>query len=155
MTRLVLTFSDSAGGALKKGAGLADCVLPFGLNFVWGQLQSPAELERRLAPRSAEGEAIGDHWLDNLRGMQLEEARSHGLGLVEFCARFDAIELWVGPEPNVQLILIWLLDYLRSHEMIVSKLNLVQADTPIGNHSSEEIAAWRIPAIKILNGHLE
>jgi hypothetical protein len=32
MTRLILTFDDSGAGALK-GAGLADCVIPFGLTL--------------------------------------------------------------------------------------------------------------------------
>lgn len=83
------------------------------------------------------------------------QCQGQGLGLVEFCASFDSIELWIDPEPNAQLILIWLLDYFRPHEGITSKLNLVQADTPIGSRPSEQLAAWRIPAIKILNGHLE
>ena len=154
MNRLVLTSSDSGAGALK-GAGLAGCVIPLELRFAWGQLQSPRELERWLASRPAADDARGSHWLDNLRGKQVEEARSHGPGLVEFCASFDAIELWIDPEPNAQLILIWLLDYFRLHESIVSKLNLVQADTPIGSHPSGQLAAWRMPAVKILNGHLE
>jgi hypothetical protein len=153
MKRLILTTNDSGSGALK-GARIAD-VIPFWLSFVWGQLQSPAELARWLAPRPAEDEAFGDHWLDNLRGKQVEEARSDGLGLVEFCTRFDTIDLWIDPDPNAQLILIWLLDYLRPHEKIVAKLSLVHADTPIGSHLSEGIAAWRIPAIKLSNEHLE
>jgi hypothetical protein len=154
MKRLILTTNDSGSGALK-GARIADAVIPFWLSFVWGQLQSPAELARWLALRPAEDEAIGDHWLDNLRGKQFEEARSDGLGLVEFCTRFDAIDLWINPDPNAQLILIWLLDYLRPHDKIVVKLSLVQADTRIGSHLSEEIAAWRIPATKLSNEHLE
>ena len=154
MKRLILTTNDSGSGALK-GARIADAVIPFWLSFVWGQLQSAAELGRWLAPRPAEDEAIGDHWLDNLRGRQFEEARSDGLGLVEFCTRFDTIDLWIDPDPNAQLILIWLLDYLRPQGKIVARLSLVQADTPIGRHLSEEIAAWRIPAVKILDGHLE
>ena len=48
-------------------------------------------------------EASAPHWLDNLADECLDEARSHGLGLVEFCERFDAIELWIDPEPNAQL----------------------------------------------------
>jgi hypothetical protein len=154
MKRLILTTNDSGSGALK-GARIADAVIPFWLSFVWGQLQSPVELARWLAPRPAEDEAIGDHWLDNLRGKRVEEARSDGLGLVEFCMRFDTIDLWIDPDPNAQLILIWLLDYLRPREKIILKLSLVQADTPIGSHLSEEIAAWRIPAVKILDGHLK
>jgi hypothetical protein len=154
MKRLVLTSDDSGAGVLKE-AGLADCVLPFEPRFVWGPLPSPRELERWLGSRSAGDDAHGSHWLDNLRGKQVEEVQSHGLGLVEFCASFDAIELWIDPEPNAQLILIWLLNYSRSHERIVPKLNLVQADALIGSHPPEELAAWRIPAIKILNGHFE
>src|ERR1700733_13165563 len=154
MRRLVLTSGDSGGGALKA-AGLADCVIPLELRFAWGQLQSPRELERWLAQRSATDDARGTHWLDHLRSKQIEEAQSRGLGLVEFYAGFDAIELWIDPEPNAQLILIWLLDYFRPHESIVSKLNLVQSDAPIGSHPSEQLAAWLIPAIKIKNAHLE
>jgi hypothetical protein len=90
MKRLILTTNDSGAEALK-GAGIADVVIPFWLNFVWGQLQSPAELNRWLAPRPAEGEAMGAHWLDNLRGKQFEEARSDSLALVEFCERFDTM----------------------------------------------------------------
>ena len=154
MKRLVLTSGDSSAGALK-GPRLADCVLPLEPRFVWGPLPSPGELERWLAPRPAADEARGSHWLDHLRGKPIEEAQRKGSGFVEFCAAFDAIELWIDPEPNAQLILIWLLDYFRPHQSVASKLNLVQADFPIGNQPSEEVAARRIPAIKIRNGHLE
>jgi len=154
MKRLILTTNDSGSGALK-GARIADAVIPFWLSFVWGQLQSPAELARWLARRPAEDEAIGDHWLDNLRGKQFEEARSDGLGLVEFCTRFDTIDLWIDPDPNAQLILIWWLAHFRPHEAVVSKLNLVQADVPIGNYPAEEVAEWRIPIVKIRDEHLE
>lgn len=59
------------------------------------------------------------------------------------------------PEPNAQLTLIWLLDYLRHHAKTVSKLTLVQANVGIGGHPPEEIAGWRLPEVKILNDHLE
>jgi hypothetical protein len=52
MTRLILTFDDSAAGALKK-AGLADCVVPLGLCFVWGRLRPANELNGLLSPRAA------------------------------------------------------------------------------------------------------
>jgi hypothetical protein len=135
--------------------GLADGVIAVEPRFVWGQLPSPHELERRLAPRSAPDDALGSHRLDNVRGKPIEEAQGQGLGLAEFCAGFDAIELWIDPEPNAQLILIWLLDYFRPHERVVSKLNLVQADASIGSHPSQELVAWQIPAVKIRDEHLE
>jgi hypothetical protein len=63
--------------------------------------------------------------------------------------------LWIDPDPNAQLILIWLLDYLGRHPNVAAKLSLVQADVSIGNHAPEEVAGWRILAVKILNQHLE
>jgi hypothetical protein len=75
--------------------------------------------------------------------------------LIDLCERCETIELWIDPDPNSQLTLIWLLDYLRQHAKIALKLTLVQADVAIGNHPPEEVATWRLPAIKIRNDHLE
>ena len=154
MTRLILTFTDSGAGALKT-AGLADCVIAFGLRFVWGQLQSPSGLDQSQLPRSAVTEASAPHWLDNLTDECLDEARSQGLGLVEFCERFDAVELWIDPEPNAQLQMIWLLDYLRPHANVTSRLGLVQTDFSIGGQRPQEIATLRPQAVAIRHDHLE
>jgi hypothetical protein len=108
MKRLILTTSDSGAGGLR-GAKLADCVIPFGLRFVWGELRSEVHLDTWLSARSAKHE--GSHWLDGT-SWWLKEARA-GEGLIEFCERFDELALWVDPDPNSQLTLIWLLDYLR------------------------------------------
>jgi hypothetical protein len=153
MERLILTTSDSGAGGLLE-AKLADCVIPSELRFVWGQLPSQVELERVLSPRSAMHEASAPHWLDHT-GRRLAETRAEGPGLVEFCGRFEAVELWIDPDPNAQLTLIWLLDYLRHHARTASKLTLVQAGLPIGNYPPEELAGRRLPAVKILNNHLE
>jgi hypothetical protein len=75
--------------------------------------------------------------------------------LIDLCEAFDVIDLWIDPDPNAQLILIWLLDHFRPHDTIVPKMNLVQADVLIGNLSPEDIAVSPIPAVKILNRHLE
>jgi hypothetical protein len=154
MTRLILTFDDSAAGRLK-GAGLADCVIPVGLRFVWGRLQSPSDLDALLSSRASIQGASGSHWLDNLAGKRFDEARSHGLGLVEFCQRFDAIELWVDPDPNSQLQLVWLLDYLRPHADVASKLSLVQTDASIGDQLREDLPRWRLVAAPIRKDHLD
>jgi hypothetical protein len=152
MKRLILTTSDSGAGGLR-GAKLADCVGAFGMRFVWGQLPSAIGLETWLSPRSAKHEASGSHWLDHTSGW-LKEARA-GEGLVEFCERFDVVALWVDPDPNSQLTLIWLLDYLGRHAKTPSNLTLVQADASIGDHMPEELAGWRLPSVKIQNKHFE
>lgn len=153
MTRLILTTSDSGSGALK-GARIADAVIGFGYRFVWGPLPSDTDIATSLMPLSSQHDQADDHWLLLIYRKHVGHIDSR-TGLIDLCEPFDTIELWIDPDPNAQLILLWLLDYLRPHEKIVSKLNLVQADDPVGSHLSEDIAAWRIPATKILNGDLE
>lgn len=154
MTRLILTTDDSGAGSLRQ-ANIADIVLPFGFRFVWGPLPSDAEIAMSLAPRSAQHDQTIDHWLWNASRKHFGETGSNQMGLIELCEQCDAIELWIDPGPNAQLTLIWLLDYLRHQGESASKLTLVQADAAIGGHRPEEVATWRLPAIKILNHHLE
>jgi len=154
MKRLILTFDDSAAGALR-GAGLADCVVPFGLGFVWGRLRPANELKTFLSPRAAKPAAADFHWLDNLNGAQLEEARKQGAGLIEFCERFETVELWADPEPNAQLQLVWLLDHIRSHADLASQTALVQTDTRIGDRPPTNWAEQRPKAVPIRKDHLE
>jgi hypothetical protein len=153
MASLILTSSDSGAGALKV-AGLADCVIPLGPRFVWGQLQPPSELDQLLSPRSAGREASAPHWLDNLIDERFDEARRHGLGLIEFSGRFDSIELWIDPEPNSQLQLLWLLSYLRPHADVIARLALVHM-SGIADQWSKEAAASRLQATPIRNDHLD
>jgi hypothetical protein len=154
MKRLILTFDDGAAGALR-GAGLADCVVPFGLSFVWGRLRPANELKTFLSPRAAKPAAADFHWLDNLNGAQLEEARKQGAGLIEFCERFETVELWADPEPNTQLQLVWLLDHIGPHADVVSKTVLVQTATRIGDHPPTNWAEQRLRAVPIRKDHLE
>jgi hypothetical protein len=154
MTRLILTTDDSGAGSLKL-VGLADIVIPFGFRFVWGSLPSAAELATLLAPRSAKHDSIGSHWLDFQPSRYLKAIGVKDLRLIDVCERCETIELWVDPEPNAQLVLVWLLDYLRPYEKIAPKLTLVQADAAIGDHLPEAVATWRLPAVKIRNDHLQ
>ncbi len=108
-----------------------------------------------LSPPSAIGEASAPRWFDNLADECLDEARSHGLGLVEFCERFDAVELWIDPDANAKLQMAWVLDYLRPHANVTSRLSLVQTDFRIGEQRPAEVAALRPQAVPIRNDHLE
>jgi hypothetical protein len=153
VTRLILTFDDSAGGGFKA-AGLADCVIPLGLCFVWGRLRPADELNAWLSPWTA-GSAAADHWADNLRGAAFEKARQQNVGLVEFCEGFEIIELWADPDPNAQLQLVWLLDYFRSHPRVIPKLALVQSDVRIGGELPSYWTEHRPQAVPIGDGHLQ
>ncbi len=153
MTHLILTTDDSGAGALRS-AGIADIVIPFGLRFARGPLPSNGELETLVARRSTKYGPAGSHWLDNFTPRQLG-AIGNEISLVDLCERCETIDLWIDPEPNAQLILIWLLDYLRPHKGIAAKLRLAQADVAIGIHDPMELAEWRQPVEPILTAHLE
>jgi hypothetical protein len=152
MTRLILTASDSGAGCLMQ-TGIADIVIPFGFRFAWGPLPDLAALAASLATRSAKPDPAVPHWLDHFDGRRGEIGRQ-GLGLIELCQQSETVELWVDPDPNAQLMLIWLLDYFRQHAKVALKLTLVQTDVVIGNHLPEEVAKWKLPAVKVLNDHL-
>lgn len=144
MTRLILTATDSGAGCLL-GTGIADIVIPVGFRFVWGALPSAAELEAMLGPAS----------LEHLPQHRLGEFHSQGMGALDLCERCEAVELWFDPSPNAQLMLIQLLDCLKSHSSIVPKLTLFQADVDIGGQSPETIAEWQPIGVTVRNDHLE
>ncbi len=121
MTRLILTNCSSAAGNLKV-AGRADIAIPIESRLVWGRLPSNEELAAFFAARTTQ--ANGLHWQDYTPTWRLDRFAAKGLGLIEFCAKCETIELWIDPEPNAQLVLIWILDFFRQHEKIVSKADL-------------------------------
>ncbi len=125
-------------------AGIADIVIPLGFRFVWGALPSVADLEIMLGPGS----------LDHFPRLRLGEFPSKGMGLLDLCERCETIELWFDPVPNAQLILVQLLDFLRSHDKIISKLALFQANVVIGDQPPEALPEWKPLGVKIRNEHL-
>jgi hypothetical protein len=152
MTRLIITTHDSSSGVL--GEVYRDAIVVHLGAFIGGPLPTEAELKALLAMRTDQKQ--GDHWLDYVgRTRRLEWVDGGNLGFVELCDRCEQVELWIDPRPKDQLRLIWLLDYARHHESVVSKLTLIQSDVVIGAHSPEQLATWKQPAVKIRNDHLE
>src|SRR5580698_7731055 len=113
--RLILTTSDSGAGCLNQ-PGVADVVVPFGLRFS-DQRQSPSEAEIRalLTAPSEPQDEVHDDWLWRIYKKYLDDVDS-STRLIDLCEAFDVNDVWIDPDPNAQLILIWLLDYFRSHE---------------------------------------
>jgi hypothetical protein len=145
MKRLIFTTSDSGAGCLRQ-PGIPDAVMPLGSRFF---LHEPLPSDVEIANSLEE-----DDWVGRIYRKYAQET-DRRTRIIDLCEPFEVIDLWIDPDPNAQLILIWMLEYLRPYEAIVSKLNLVQADVPIGNYPAEEVVEWRIPAIKRRNGHLE
>jgi hypothetical protein len=135
MKRLILTTSDSAAGAIGA-ARFADFRITLGRRLVWGPLPSDAQLDAFFAAQTTQEDSL--YWQYHTPAWRIEKSGGKDLGLIEFCARYDSVELWIDPDPNAQLNLIWLLDYLRAHEQLASKMKFVQADFTIGNERSAE-----------------
>ena len=138
MARLILTFGYAVAEPFMR-TGVADCVIDFRCHFVWGKLKSSDRLKALLLQRPPV-KRLFEHWTEGLEGWSLADIETRGLGLAEFCESFDAIELWANPEPDAQLQLVWLLDYLRPHANIISRLSLVQSDTRIGENQAGGLA---------------
>jgi hypothetical protein len=151
MTRLILT---SLSGADLIRSDLADVVVFFPFRFVWGPLPSPDELATYLAARSDQHTA-GTHWATfSGRWPDDAAARKH-LGLVEFCRHCETVELWFDPNPNDQLLLVWLIDTFRSYPEILERLKFRIVDFDLIGASAEELGRWRVLAVDIARHELE
>lgn len=151
MTRLILT----AGSTGLEEAGRTDIEIPLISRFVWGPLPSDDELAEILAPRTSQ--RPGSQWLDYASSQGRKKIGGRELGLIELCRRCETVGLWMGTEPNAQLVLIWLLDYLHSHAdaAIIEKLVLCHVDVSLGGALPAELARWKFPAVGITNEHFE
>ncbi len=96
-----------------------------------------------------------DDWLWNVYRKYFGKIDRSEIGLIDFCERCESIELWIDPEPNAQLTLIWLLGYLRCHEQIASKLTLIQSEIGIGEKSPKQLAKWKPTVVDVGNDHFE
>lgn len=152
MTRLLLTTDSSAAGALLQ-AGLGDHVIAIAHRLVWGPPPSDAELEAFFAPRTTQPRGL--HWLDDTPSWRLDKSGVTGRGLSELLAECDSVELWMGPEPNAQLFLLWLLDHWRSASMAPSRFAMRHLDTAVAGIDPKLLAKLSSPAVTLTQGHFE
>lgn len=151
MKRLILT---SSSGLDLMHPGLAEVVIAFVFRFVGGPLPSPDELAGYVAARS-EIHGPGAHWSDFVgRWPQDAKGRKH-LSLAEFCQAYEVVELWFDPNPNDQLLLIWLLDYLRSHPETVAKSRLRLVDFALIGLPPEGLGRRKVPTVDLTEDELE
>jgi len=68
---------------------------------------------------------------------------------------YDRIELWIDPQPNAQLQLLHLLEWLGRHDALAEKVYLMQADEPIGRCSPSDIRSLRERVVKVPKSQFE
>jgi hypothetical protein len=149
MTRLILTgwlMSDFTK------SDFADLTVDFAFHFVWGPLPSADELANYLGVRTPD-HGPGRHWSDfAVRWGRSKNESRRDLGLTEFCQHYETVELWFDTRPYAQLLLIWLLDYFRSHPEVVARLKLRLVDLEM--IGLERLGKWMPPAIAVTEREL-
>jgi hypothetical protein len=133
----------------------ADLAVHFPFRFVWGQLPSQDELAAYLGPGTPD-HGPGSHWSDFAYRWDRSKSRDdRDLGLVEFCQRYETVELWFDTRPNAQLQLIWLLDHFRSYPELVARLKLRLLDLDLIGLHPGQFAKLRQPVADITEAELE
>src|SRR5919197_933175 len=151
MTRLVVTTDASSAGSIVS-AGHADLAVAIELRMVWGPPRSDAELAAFLASRTSQ--QPDSHWLDSTPPWRLQKFGMNDLGLIEACQRCETVELWMGTEPNAQLVLIWLLDHLGARAKDLG-ITLRDVDAALGETEPERLAKMKFAGVAIDDRHLE
>ena len=89
---------------MPQAAGIADMVMPLGSRFFRGEpLPSDVEITNSLEE---------DDWLGRIYRKYARET-DRRTRMIDLCEPFDTVHWWIDPDPNAQLILVWLLEYLR------------------------------------------
>jgi hypothetical protein len=151
MKRLIRTSSSGFGLML---ADRAEVVVPFAFRFIWGPLPSPDELATYVAARS-DHHGPGAHWSDYVGKFPGSTNKRKDFALVEFCQLYESIELWFDPNPDDQLQLIWLLDYLRSYPKIAARLKLRIVHFDLIGADTEGLRTWSVRAVDVTARELE
>ncbi|WP_456742263.1 hypothetical protein [Bradyrhizobium sp. USDA 4469] len=151
-TKLIVTTDSSIAGAIQQ-AGCADLVIAIERRLVWGRLPSAAERDAFFAPRATQPQGL--HWLDDTPSWRLDESGLKGHGLIELLSECGSAELWIGWEPNAQLLLLWLLDHCSSEDAAVSKLMMRQLDGAAGAADPGQFAQLNPPMVRPTHDHLE
>jgi hypothetical protein len=151
VTRLILTADSSSAGCVVT-AGLADLAVAIELRMVWGPPRSDAELAAFLEARTTQGP--DSHWLYSQPRQRRQNFGFKYLGLIEACERCETVELWMETEPNAQLVLIWLLDYLGPRAKTL-RMILRHVDASLGEAEPARLAKSKFMGVAITDDHLE
>ncbi|MBW7973059.1 hypothetical protein [Bradyrhizobium sp. BR 10289] len=153
MRRVILTSSSGVG---LTYADRADMVVPLIFRFVSGPLPSDIHLNRYLGGR-APREFQEVHWADCVRRLRFAGPGDRAYPFVLFCEVYsvDLIELWFDSEPNSQLLLIWILDYLRSEPSVSGSLRLRHVDFDLRGANPADIRHRDVRSLDIAEGDLE
>src|SRR5262245_47723245 len=138
MRPMIITNTDSGAGCVKASS-IADRVVGLGHELVFGPAPLTTDPLDFFSARASLQPADAEDWekeIDNRTAAAWRDFTAEA-------EKFERVELWMDPDPNAQLQLMQILDWLRRQPEMISKLLLVHADEPIGGRAPDELAAWR------------
>lgn len=146
MKKFIVTTTDSGGGCLKA-ARIANQILSLSyevLKFSAPNKDDPLNFfDKHLETAS---DTVEDWEIDVLNECRVRLAKI-GQALDEF----DAVELWVDPDANSQLIMLQILHYVASQANSTSKIALVNLTSALGGKCPEHVAEWNLVTTPILD----
>lgn len=151
--RLIVACGDSAPGGVRA-AGIADRVVRTSQQLVWGPVPFRDDPSEFLAARFAAWDSdLGttdqpEDWERYAVAAKPDRNASWEHQLTAF-HEYDRIELWIDPQPNAQLQLLQLLDWLHRQPALAEKVFLLQADDPIGGCGPFGIRNLRPRVVKV------
>ena len=146
MSTLILVTCDAGAGYLKREKR-ADRVQALTHRLVTGPVPVEGPPETFFARQRALFEADG--LFHELQWFEVENPDENKpkfpwiwSQLPEVCQQHDRIELWIDPDPNAQLVMVQLLDWLGTLPDIVARLWLKLSDSPLGSRHPGD---WVLP----------
>jgi hypothetical protein len=150
ISNLILTPDDSAAGCLAA-SGIADRVIGFDYRLVSGPVPAISEPEAFFAERSKLGGVEIQRWDTDGPDRLCNEWRD----MIRVMSDFDRVEIWADQDPNSQLQLVQLLDWLSAYPSFIPKLSLGSPDFLIRSRTPESVSALRLRAQKISDIELQ
>jgi hypothetical protein len=150
MSTLILTPDDSGAGCLAA-SGIADRVIGFSYRLVTGPVPAVSEPEAFFAERARLGGAAIQRWDTDGPDRLCDEWRD----MIRVMSDFDRVEIWADHDPNSQLQLVQLLDWLRAYPSLIPKLSLRSPDFLIRSQIPESVSALRVRAENISDIQLQ
>ncbi|KRR18158.1 hypothetical protein CQ14_24825 [Bradyrhizobium lablabi] len=144
ISTLILTPDDTAAGCLAA-SGMADRVIGFSYRLVTGPVPAVSEPEAFFAERARLGGTEIQRWDTDGPDRLCDEWRDR----IRVMSDFDRVEIWADHDPNSQLQLVQLLDWLSAYPSLIPKLLLRNPDFLIRSQIPESIPALRPRAEKI------
>ena len=136
MSTLILVTCDSGAGHLKREKR-ADRIQTFTHRLVTGPIPMAGPPEtffmRQRGLFETDGLYHEPYWFD----FEHPDGGKPGFGriwsrLPEVCRQHERVELWIDPDPNAQLVMVQLLDWLGTLPDIAARLWLKLSDSPLG-----------------------